>query len=145
MTSDQPTLPLTCDLETLEQRLFECPDVDGAMLLSELDGYLAGLLVSPHPTAQDIWLREIWGGGGYVARAGGVDVGDAPLDEDVPPEVMIPYLVETLYRCQNGLPRIAMETPWDGGMQPVLRPKIGRNSHCPCGSGKKFKNCCGAS
>lgn len=65
MTSDQPTLPLSCDLETLERLLFECPDVDGAMLLSELDGYLAALLVSPHPIAQDIWLPEIWGGGEF--------------------------------------------------------------------------------
>jgi preprotein translocase subunit SecA len=23
------------------------------------------------------------------------------------------------------------------------RPKIGRNDPCPCGSGKKYKNCCG--
>ncbi|MBC6995220.1 SEC-C domain-containing protein [Lewinella lacunae] len=22
-------------------------------------------------------------------------------------------------------------------------PKIGRNAPCPCGSGKKYKNCCG--
>ena len=22
-------------------------------------------------------------------------------------------------------------------------PKIGRNDPCPCGSGKKYKNCCG--
>ena len=29
--------------------------------------------------------------------------------------------------------------------QPVVRqgPKIGRNDPCPCGSGRKFKNCCG--
>jgi preprotein translocase subunit SecA len=28
---------------------------------------------------------------------------------------------------------------------PVRRevPKVGRNEPCPCGSGKKFKNCCG--
>lgn len=37
----------------------------------------------------------------------------------------------------------------DGGMvkpKPVVRdePKVGRNSPCPCGSGKKFKKCCGA-
>jgi hypothetical protein len=25
----------------------------------------------------------------------------------------------------------------------VPRPKIGRNDPCPCGSGKKYKNCCG--
>ena len=31
-------------------------------------------------------------------------------------------------------------------LQPVVRdfPKIGRNSQCICGSGKKFKKCCGA-
>ena len=28
--------------------------------------------------------------------------------------------------------------------QPVVAPKIGRNDPCPCGSGKKYKRCCGA-
>ena len=29
--------------------------------------------------------------------------------------------------------------------EPVVRegPKIGRNEPCPCGSGKKYKQCCG--
>jgi len=29
---------------------------------------------------------------------------------------------------------------------PTVRdtPKIGRNDPCPCGSGKKYKKCCGA-
>ncbi len=32
-----------------------------------------------------------------------------------------------------------------GGRQPVVRgKKIGRNEPCPCGSGKKYKKCCGA-
>jgi len=28
---------------------------------------------------------------------------------------------------------------------PIRRsmPKVGRNEPCPCGSGKKYKNCCG--
>ena len=32
-------------------------------------------------------------------------------------------------------------------LAPVRReiPKVGRNESCPCGSGKKFKNCCGRS
>lgn len=31
------------------------------------------------------------------------------------------------------------------GQQPVRRdaPKVGRNDPCPCGSGKKYKKCCG--
>lgn len=29
-------------------------------------------------------------------------------------------------------------------VQPYLAPpKVGRNDPCPCGSGKKFKKCCG--
>ncbi|MFO7842131.1 MAG: preprotein translocase subunit SecA [Fidelibacterota bacterium] len=35
--------------------------------------------------------------------------------------------------------------PEAGKKEPVRRtqPKIGRNDPCPCGSGKKYKNCCG--
>jgi len=25
----------------------------------------------------------------------------------------------------------------------VTEPKVGRNQPCPCGSGKKYKHCCG--
>ena len=34
---------------------------------------------------------------------------------------------------------------WLGGpMQPFVAPKkVGRNDPCPCGSGKKYKHCCG--
>ena len=38
------------------------------------------------------------------------------------------------------------ETPAEDGNRPVrrdARAQIGRNSPCPCGSGKKYKNCCG--
>ena len=28
--------------------------------------------------------------------------------------------------------------------QTIHKKKIGRNDPCPCGSGKKYKNCCGA-
>ena len=31
-----------------------------------------------------------------------------------------------------------------GKKEPVRRVKIGRNDPCPCGSGKKYKNCCGS-
>jgi uncharacterized protein len=32
-----------------------------------------------------------------------------------------------------------------GRREPFRRRKIGRNERCPCGSGKKYKNCCGSS
>ena len=28
-------------------------------------------------------------------------------------------------------------------IKPVRSTKVGRNDPCPCGSGKKYKNCCG--
>jgi preprotein translocase subunit SecA len=36
--------------------------------------------------------------------------------------------------------------PQAGKTQPIKRdhPKVGRNDPCPCGSGKKYKNCHGA-
>ena len=39
-----------------------------------------------------------------------------------------------------------VDTPSEDGNKPVVkskRTKIGRNDPCPCGSGKKYKNCCG--
>lgn len=43
--------------------------------------------------------------------------------------------------------------PWDEDVLEMLKPeiptfvreqpKIGRNDLCPCGSGKKYKKCCG--
>ena len=31
----------------------------------------------------------------------------------------------------------------DGSNKPKRVTKIGRNEKCPCGSGKKYKQCCG--
>lgn len=34
---------------------------------------------------------------------------------------------------------------YDGRVRPATpQPKVGRNKECPCGSGRKFKKCCGA-
>lgn len=63
---------------------------------------------------------------------------------------LIPALVDDLYAFAHGQPgtgpvvfpqsrmtQVALPLP-DG------RPKVGRNDPCPCGSGKKYKKCCGA-
>jgi preprotein translocase subunit SecA len=43
----------------------------------------------------------------------------------------------------------AASTPVGGPTKPTTvrrsQPKVGRNDPCPCGSGKKYKRCCGAS
>ena len=40
------------------------------------------------------------------------------------------------------------DVPEDIGIEPITEPlqaapRIGRNEPCPCGSGKKYKRCCG--
>lgn len=52
---------------------------------------------------------------------------------------LIPQSVDTLYmwsRSGRPLPDFAV---------PVRKAQIGRNDPCPCGSGRKYKKCCGAS
>jgi uncharacterized protein len=55
----------------------------------------------------------------------------------------IPSCVAAIYRFW--LPqRKADHEQMMGTMPPCHRPKVGRNDLCPCGSGRKFKKCCGS-
>ena len=62
---------------------------------------------------------------------------------------MIPYFVEVIYRRRHGLPRVVLTdgSEYDQAAhhahEPVRVAKVGRNELCPCGSGKKYKKCCG--
>jgi len=59
-------------------------------------------------------------------------------DEEVQQEMRtaLPYCVEEIYK--SGLARSSFGTPLR-----LQTAKTGRNEPCPCGSGKKFKKCCG--
>jgi preprotein translocase subunit SecA len=49
--------------------------------------------------------------------------------------------------AMSGAPEATEVPDREPAKEPVRRdhPKIGRNDPCPCGSGKKYKNCCGRS
>lgn len=64
---------LSPELTQLEERLAALPESREAMLLSELDGYLAGVLVCPEPIPQGEWLSPIW--------RGDVDGAEPPFDD----------------------------------------------------------------
>ena len=38
---------------------------------------------------------------------------------------------------------IASTSPEESALPPPVKPETGRNDPCPCGSGKKYKKCCG--
>ncbi len=66
---------------------------------------------------------------------------------------MIIHAVGTIIRFQLNHRFDDDELDWDSKDQSDIEmidttstvPKVGRNAPCPCGSGKKFKNCCGTS
>jgi hypothetical protein len=62
MPTDDWIVSLPTNLDELERLLSECPDEDEAMLLSQVDGYIARVLVDPHPVSQETWPPRIWGG-----------------------------------------------------------------------------------
>jgi len=72
------------------------------------------------------------------------------VDPDWPPEPLTPQAREDLLKdLIVGVARahrrfVRKATPDELQTQPFRRPapKIGRNQPCPCGSGKKFKQCC---
>lgn len=218
---------LSPQLEQLDKALLGLPIDSEAMLLSELDGFLAGVIVSPVFIPPSDWLKLVWGGddddsapafdtitevqtlvglvmqhyndilksletpGQYVAI---FDV-DTRFDETIW-EPWIDGFTRAMALRPQGLTRIAESddqeailaltgiallsdiNTHDSGMtdeqigafdreapdlipqwveilhqwrrenddhQPLSnrRTKIGRNDPCLCGSGKKYKKCCG--
>ena len=46
---------------------------------------------------------------------------------------------------QGSIPEMVEEMPSAPALVPLrAEHKVGRNDPCPCGSGKKYKKCCGA-
>jgi uncharacterized protein YecA (UPF0149 family) len=58
------------------------------------------------------------------------------------PGILQLAVVEAGDMAQEALPAGGTAT----AVKTIVRdePKIGRNDPCPCGSGKKYKKCCGA-
>ncbi|MEP6869376.1 MAG: UPF0149 family protein [Novosphingobium sp.] len=212
-------------LEELDKLLLEMPD--DTMLLSQMDGFLTGIIVSPDMIMPKKWLKIIWAG---EDGEGAPEFGDAATLKRFIDLVMLHYNQilgslnrpgdfapvfemdtrsdETLWElwiegfaqamelspegwrrisasgdpaCKDALAGIATlkdfyegelklakaeEDRWDREAPdlipiwvellhawrlvnecrrptPVRYTKVGRNDPCSCGSGKKYKKCCG--
>jgi hypothetical protein len=73
------------------------------------------------------------------------------LDEDIVEEAITAEVAELIYPPTQVIVE-AFDAAIEGRrpgerLGPIVRdqPKVGRNEPCPCGSGKKFKKCCGRS
>ena len=78
-----------------------------------------------------------------TARRAVVKIGQASKADYVDEEVEAAN--DAQLRAAGGPARGAKVPPREKKHEPVKReqPKISRNAPCPCGSGKKYKNCCG--
>ena len=211
----------------LEKKLATLPFDSDAMLVSELDGFIAGILVCPDLILPGEWLPLIWGGdegadavfenarqaeqlvklvmdhynavaqdltsGRYapvlevdtrhdevlwelwsegferavelrpdswaallreseptrVAMSGlvtlvGIAQGESTLSEQQVQDLtqaapdLIPGWIEILHAW-----RVSQHPASQPAVPPPPFSKVGRNDPCPCGSGKKYKKCCG--
>lgn len=94
------------------------------------------------------WSRDAeWMGLEILSTAGG-----GSEDEEGHVEFVARYLLDGELHTHHERSRFVREGGvWfyvDGEMikpEPIVRaaPKVGRNDPCPCGSGKKYKKCCG--
>lgn len=217
-------------LRKLDRLLLDLPDDGGPMLVSELDGYLAGLLVCPDLVVPSQWLPRVWsrdedeGGqpvfedmghvqatiGAVMEHYNAIAKGLAAarptytpvLDEDPRSDEILWELwadgfgravdlmpaswaaidasgdeearvalagllhLVAIARDEGTLPNEAIHAfdatapdliprwilalnTWrvaNAAGVPAPAPsfgKVGRNDPCPCGSGKKYKKCCG--
>lgn len=217
-------MTVEADLEVLDQFLMSDHAPDNGMGLSDLDGFLTGILVGPELVLPSEWLPFVWGGeeprfenedeartvlaalmGHYNAIAQALDSGEpndlapvywiheevvlaadwaegfldamrlrpnawAPLAEDEKAGLLlVPILAlcgseaseellpldgdaraEMLAEAPDLIPIcvVGIRAFWHGGGSRVspLRAarKPGRNATCSCGSGRKYKRCCGA-
>lgn len=216
------------DLKQLEKELAGLPDDCEPMLISEVDGFIAGILVCPDLIMPGEWLPMVWGGGDddaapvfesakhveklvglvmahYNATANDLQRGRfAPVfdvdtrhdevvwelwidgfetamrlrpqswaeivdgDEEAHTALAGLITLAEINRGDSGLPEakardladkapdliphwVATLNAWKIrqhlGSQPQSPAphfgKVGRNDPCPCGSGKKYKKCCG--
>ncbi|MGN0593655.1 MAG: SEC-C metal-binding domain-containing protein, partial [Hominimerdicola sp.] len=76
-------------------------------------------------------------------RMEGMDMFDAMIDSIREDTVRMLFTIQV--RTNNAPKREeVLKAPTHHNMTLRRSNKIGRNDPCPCGSGKKYKNCCGA-
>jgi uncharacterized protein len=100
-------------------------------------GYLRGVALDETSWHADELATQLGVIQLFGAEAGWEKLGQMNSDEMEKQKALLPAAVRKIHAC------------WykrRGESQTIRRdsPKLGRNDVCPCGSGKKYKKCCGA-
>lgn len=116
-----------------------------AYVLGDDDYLLRTWHPSTRPASVDSGVGPVWTGLQVLASTGG-----GPDDTQGAVEFMARYRDGTRLGSLHETSRFVREEgAWlylDGEIHPAAEAgtKVGRNALCPCGSGRKFKRCCGS-
>ena len=142
-------------LEEYEEKLKDIPDevrneFEKVITLQVIDNYWMEHINTMSHLREGIYLR------GYgqedplhaytVEGYNLFDEMNAKIDKDVTVFLMKAEIRQNIVRKET-VKKEEMHTNEDketvAKRKPIRKKKIGRNDPCPCGSGKKYKNCCG--
>ena len=124
-------------LMEFKHEAFTSFDLFGNKLRSEVthDLFRFEIVVPDHPTIEELLSRlQMERNRSFLSDLG----------ERVPPSAAENENAPTPSKKQPS-DEAEPEEPFEKPKPVIVMPKVGRNDSCPCGSGKKYKKCCGAS
>ncbi|MFN8610268.1 MAG: SEC-C metal-binding domain-containing protein [Vulcanimicrobiota bacterium] len=142
------------------KQFFEFPEADE--MVSQVDqAPRRRIQLSSLPRQESPEVEETGLPGVYQSEGEPLVSEEAPVQAEAEPELVPPAQADPETEPENpeeisagpaepeetpAQPEKAAEAPAEKPKQKPIRrekPKIGRNQKCPCGSGKKYKKCCG--
>ena len=124
-------------------------EVERVIMLRVVDEYWMDHIDAMHDLRQGITLRAYGQADPVVAyKREGYEMFDAMISAIKEETIRRLFLVHIKSQEEIKREKVAKVTFEGGGDQTVKRQptvkkaKVGRNDPCPCGSGKKYKNCC---
>jgi preprotein translocase subunit SecA len=123
-------------------------EIERVILLQAVDSYWIDHIDAMDQLRQGIGLRAIGQQDPVVAyKLEGFDMFDnmtKAIQEDTVRYLYNFTVEEPIQRKQVvDVDKISSNTDSEAGNKTVKKEEIGRNEECPCGSGKKYKKCCG--
>ncbi len=136
------------DRDTVHLPVVLEPGPDGVIGRAWARGFMRGVKMAPKPW-NELFQSETEGQLLAIPLVAG------EMDEKWPPEPLTKEKSDELlmwmgagfarsYRHFAAARRAAAMNHYESATYRRTDPKVGRNEPCPCGSGRKFKHCCGA-
>ena len=132
----------------LAEHKLDLREVERIVLLRSVDSHWMDHIDAMDQLRQGIGLRAYAQKDPVVAYTNeGFDMFDAMVNE-IREEAVRNLMRVTVRRAPMERKQVAkpVDPAGDGANTPMRKSskeKVGRNDPCPCGSGKKYKNCCG--